>query len=777
MNLQTLLVFTPYEGRTKNLLTTQEFSNRLLCETTAFKELACEILNDITDDFTVKFLSGFPGSGKTTFFNWLKYIVNNPNSDFTQRLCRQNAKIKDALDSRKDTFVSVLNFSFTNKGEFTQVKNLFIETVSNNYPSYRESINFVIEKKEKMLDFTNVDFESLYAVFDNTDENKIKIYEELEKLKISDYQIILFLLIHKARTAHINGKKFSLCLIDNVDALKPELMYGEFWDIFCQAYQKFSQITDSLQNDLLGNNCLEIIFSLRNYNFARMNFEGHDFDQIDDQLDHDNPYILIFGDDEASQNLRHLLEKRLDYYNSQNEHSRSKNENLEYLVSLIVKEDSPFREKFYLPLFNYDIRHFNQEIHRMVSRKNVFIFDKEKYDLIYDDEISRSGARGIIIHNLIKTLFLSKRKYPIDHLIKEEGISTNQQYKNAKYCSISRVLLTIIYNLTYGDNPLNKNLDEINDPRRRDYFTYADLISEIRLSPVNSNCKTILDLINMNFAQLISRLETFHGMNNESIIHFMDARGISTELNFENKLVFKDKDELLKAQTMKTNMVIISEKYNSFKMQINPSAIVYLRYLVTHFEYFSAHCYWKNERSFERKFYPLYLATNKNSQNNKFEFEKLLEDVFSLVERKKKVNDNLIKELISPKNKWGVKGQNLNVLLASKLIFKQDIPNNDYVKGSLYSSRVITFHLSYIEQFRHHLNNNIDFLSKYPNEMNKVNEFILNILLRYVYLYLNTEHSIKEKRIGDVINAWRDEINKRLVGATPLTRYIQVKDN
>lgn len=777
MNLQKLLVFTPYEGRTKRLITPEKFSNELLCETGAFKALACEILEDIPDDFTVKFLSGFPGSGKTTFLNWLKFIINNPQSEFTQRLCRQNVQIRKALENRRDTIASVLNFSFRNRGNDSQLKNLFIDTLLEDYSKYKGTFKFILDHNEELFEFANVDFGNLS--FFRGDEPMFKsiIYEKLQNLEISDYQIILFLLLHKSRSAHILEKRYSLCLIDNIDALKPELIYGEFWTNFCNAYEKYCQITDTYRKDLLNSDYLEIIFSLRNYNFARINFTGHDFDQIDDQMDHDTPYLLIFEDDEASQNLRQILGKRLKFYNEQNDEEKSKNANLEYLVNLIIKEDSLFREKFYMPLFNYDIRHFNQEIHRMVSREDTFVFDKGKYDLIFDDETSRSGARGIIIHNLIKTLFLSKRKYPIDHLIKEEGISPNQQQKNATYCSISRVLLTIIYNLTYGENPLNKNLDRINDPRKRDYFSYADLISEVRISPKNTNYKTILDLIGMDCAQLISRLETFHGMNNESIIHFMDARGVNTELNSNGKMIFKDKVELLKAESLPTNLVIANEMFNSFKMQINPSAIVYLRYLVNHFEYFSAHCYWKNERSFERKFSPLYLATNKNMKTGKFEFETLLDDVFSLVDRKKRVNDNLLKELIKPVNKWGTNGNNINLLLNSKLIFRQDNDDGEGPKGSLYSSRVITFHLSYIEQFRHYLNNNIEFYTKHSNEMDKINSHILITLLKYANLYINTENRIKEMRITPVVNAWKDEINKRLVKATPLTRYINIKDN
>ncbi len=772
-----LLTYSPYEKVGGYLIEAKEFIEEIQVTTNSFQVTAQTIIENLIRKTIpgncISFLTGFPGVGKTTFINWLIYFINQKQE------CEKNTMKPFVLteETNKQLLAYYVNCSFTGSSERDGLKTIVSNEIANNFNDYKKTIEFLISNRN-LDQFARVDvtfFKELLNKNKNSpDKNQIK--QQIDNQPLYKDLLILLLLLHKwIETKEKNNDDTIIFFFDNLDALNSIYLYDEddnFWKDLFSAYGKFRSIVISKGGNA---NRLKLIFSLRNYNHSLITnrFEGHHYENYRLYMAQ-QPYNLISTD------LNQILDKRKTYAKTK---KLLINEDLLSVVEIILNEDTIYREKVYLPLFNYDIRSLNQHIARLTGEMPLdFSFSKSKeiYDQLFDyyspqnknKHPFRNGARGIVLHSLIKALFNSTEKYPIEPLTYEE----NSIHDTAPFCSECRMLMTVIYNLSYRTKLRNDLSDiEQNHPAT---FSLADLIKSLRI--YNTGQRQVVPTANV-----LHWLEKFNGTNNESHIHLIDMSGLTKdsvknadgsshpEIHYntmtENELIRKIN------LTPKFRLHDRASELTKIKIKINPSAVIYLRYLVCHFEFFAAYKYWQNDK-FTKSFKPLYLATDlKKAQNSyKYEFQYLLEDVFSLVKHKKHKNDNFLMQRMFNRDFI----QNTNSFVSSDFSFRilkeRESDGKLFESGMLYSSRVITTHLRYIASFRSYLNTNdhireliINNNTQYQSpSLNEINLFIFDLEKKYVELYLENnspdKSEIIDTQILGAIEKYKEIVENRI---------------
>lgn len=732
-----LLTYSPYEEAGGNFIAVKEFIEEIQVTTQNYQDMAQRIVQNLTNaeiqNNCISFLTAFPGVGKTTFINWLVYFINHKEDKGNEKPTALTEEVNNGLSA------SYINCAFKGSSERNGLKTLVAEEVSENFDKYRKTLEFIIENEDrKELDCINIDL--FRRLLDNKNPlNRRQIRNLIDQEHLYLDGALLFLLLHQwiERREHHNDPVI-IFFMDNLDALNSIYLYDihkNFWKDLSSAYTKFQSIVGDEGGD---PNKLKLFFTLRNYNYTLIRgcFKGADYDIFRDYMQNQ-----IF--DLKPTEFHQILDKRTAYAISK---KIKINQDLLSLVEIIQGDDPLFRDHVYSPLFNYDIRNLNQHISRLTGDSSLgFTFStaKNAYDNMFESKIynHRSGARGIILHSFIRSLFTSTERYPVEPL----G-SANIHKDETPFCSECRLLLTVVYNLSYR-RKLDHKLSDLqgNAPTT---FSLADLITSLRVH--TDEWKQVIPT-----DKVLEWLVKFNGTNNESRIHLIDLSGVTVEFQeSESKTkptipeVFYNgmsEIELIKRinEIPKNKLRDASSGLSKIHIKINPSAVVYLRYLISHFEFFAAYKYWQNDH-FISKFKPLFLSTELKQTNGgfKYEFQSLLEDVFELVKYKKRKNDRFLTECIFRGGLIKNTGEYLKSNFAFITVRKDGVE-----RGSLYSSRVLTTHLHYIDAFRSYLSTNEEMKelirkNKAQHDslsLEEINLFILNIEKKYVSLYLEND--------------------------------------
>lgn len=776
MYLDQLLSYSPYDRFSGNLdeQDVEEFIENIQVLTQKHQDTAKELINKLIakrGDNCISFFTGFPGVGKTTFINWLIYFIQHPN-----KASLMKPEILNITDGN-NLIANYLNFSFSSSSEIDELRTVFSDEVSKNFAKYVSTINFIYANKNRP-EFHRVDIDFLHELAkDKNDSNVRTIKSVIDSKNLNKVSILLFLFLHKWIEAKENNNSISLFFIDNLDSLDSNYLYkneNNFWTDLYKAYNYFYTAIEYYGGN---HNNFKFIFSLRNYNYWRVLecSKGPDYEQIKSSIS-ENSHGLISAD------LSKIISKRKDFAEAK---KIPPNLNLTTIIDIIMADEDRYKENVYLPLFNYNIRSLTQDIARIVADESLgFEFNqaKETYKSLFDNKKAIVGARGIIIHTLLKALFKSNDKYPV-----EELTYIDNPNKNTPFCSECRLLLTLIYNLSYK-RKLKNDLSDINQIKP-EFFSLDELIKVLRIYK-DDRKKQIVSTKNV-----LNWLEKFNGTNSDSHIHLIDISGVKiitkTDDKFPGeKLVYydgKSEDEFAERIDATENN-LLKDRFSKIKIRINPSAIIYLRYLISHFEFFAIYKYWRKEK-FDEIFKPLFLSTElkRENGNHKYEFQSLLEDVFSFVKRKKIKNDFFLSKQIFE----GTTIKSIENYLESNFCFllKFTNKNGDNIKkGYLYSTRIITTHLNYIENFRLYLNTEDmkEKINKNFNEFNspgltEINKFILNIENEYVDLYLanNTPENqcLLDSRVLSVMLNYKKDIHDKLELLDKDSTQITTSDN
>jgi ABC-type oligopeptide transport system ATPase subunit len=729
-----ILLHSPYERLLDYGLTESEFREYLLVRNEEYKKIANEIFASFSQgdkSKTFYFLKGFSGCGKTTFIRWL---------------------IKEIIDTKETTFNSgslkiyreYINLSFTSNSEKRYFEKTIIDIIDRKFEDYKSTFIFIERNHDKIFPHLNGIKNKSHLIADITTESKSSsLFKSAFDSLLDDLPVKTLLTICLLqKIIHVEEKKHDLCFfcIDNLDSFDYSYLLEDFWQDFFYAYNKLIDIRKEFDWSFDIKKKLKVLYVLRehNYNLVKANFNKHASDVLR-PLTHD-AFSIIQPD------VKKILENRVNYALNR---EIDINSDILKLINLILDEDDIFREKFYLPLFNYDLRKLNQKIVEIATNENLlhFKFDFKKYGNLFKhrDPQFKNGARGIILHGFLKTLFNSEEKYPIDPIFDDDYLEDSS---SQPFCSYCRLLITVIYNLTCQDDKrLNKKLDNL-ALITKEQFPLSKLISSLRI--FNDTKEPIIP-----YKSIFYWLSKFYNLRNETVTHLINisekTTNTSRDISFDEELI-----ESLQNQDFATNSII-----NNINIRINPSGVIYLRYLIPHFEFLAAYKYWREDKDeFSKLFKPLYLSTDYSTLNNKYEFETLIDDVYSIVEKKKRGNDKFLEERIFKYSKVN----NIGKYLDSKFVLHlKDI------NSQLYSSRTITTHLRYLEYFRKYLIEDEAF-GNYVNQMKnlygsnvkslkEIEKFILKYQKKYIDLYFNNEkHESFDYTISEIMKKWKKHI-------------------
>ena len=304
----------------------------------------------------------------------------------------------------------------------------------------------------------------------------------------------------------------------------------------------------------------------------------------------------------------------------------------------------------------------------------------------------------------------------LQNIISEPG--PNYDTKKYGYCRTSRMLLTALSNLCYPNGfPIDrKALHEIS-PKPVSLSTFYKEIKELYYPDI-----------------FLSWLKKFFPLEKGSWAHFISIYNknfSNIEIDFSKELAY------LKNKEYENRLLV------EIKLLFNASAFIYLRSLITHFEYYSTFIARKYRK-------PLFQSLFYNTESKKFEFEIVVSEVYDQVKKIKIENNRYLQKIIFNKLQW-----DLDSYCTSVFIFNR----NCSYSSPLYMSRVISNHISYLDEFRYFLWNNKEFNSNIKSSGKSKRElqfFLIDYIYKYVNLILDQEHT---KHIHDAMEKLKEKID------------------
>jgi GTPase SAR1 family protein len=381
-----ILLHSPYEILMNCGLKEDVFWKYLLFSNEGNKDLANRIIRCLSfgeQSRSFMFLKGFSGCGKTTFVRWLikselfqtkeiegneihgEYInlsFNTTHDSTIEKRKYQKKEEKEKPAVQEVYLNDIIAGKF--KKQFRDYKSTF-QLIADNFDDLESDFIGLGEKQELLHEIINVDYPS-------SQFNK-KFNEFLKGLPSTTLLIICFL--QKISYTKENAKKVCFFCIDNLDSLKYSYLIKEFWDDFLFSYNKTAQIVDKYFPNIDIKKRLKFLFVIREHHYylINVNLNPHKYAVITSQL---AKFSLTQPD------LKGVLTKRVTLAEKK---QLNINNRIMKIVDLIMEEDDIYREKFYLPLFNYDLRKLNQKIVDIILQDDLvqFEFNFETYKYLY----------------------------------------------------------------------------------------------------------------------------------------------------------------------------------------------------------------------------------------------------------------------------------------------------------------------------------------------------------------------------------------------------------
>jgi hypothetical protein len=202
----------------------------------------------------------------------------------------------------------------------------------------------------------------------------------------------------------------------------------------------------------------------------------------------------------------------------------------------------------------------------------------------------------------------------------------------------------------------------------------------------------------------------------------------------------------------------LSDDLKKITISANASAYIYLRYILTHFEYIAAYKASNDDDSIY-DYEPLFLRTNLNYRTLKWEFEETIKNVYSIVEAYYYRTGKFFEEIFVDKLKYTSAQYCAS---DSVYIFKGDydskIKNKSYYP--MFMTRLLSTHIRYLDDFRIYINKYYDRILENKalaaNFKNKdaINSFILEYIEKYIALLDDIDDPAK----GDIAIKLREKL-------------------
>lgn len=667
-----IFLYSPYDSLYNgvNVLNEDLFFSSLFCEHDKLLMLLEDFKKYLSSESErgkpIVILSGYSGCGKTTFINWLKRDLIKENNFFkvislTNELYSIGSNDQILVSAiRKDLTAKLLSLRALTliTENLSEYIGIFTEVIKT--PSIKDAPELVKQiSKSKIVEIQELYHELKFG--DKTKTDKIIAINRFIQNDCFEFRDLLFIYmlehILEFQERENKYKEYIFCF-DNLDEMKYEYISKQMWDDISQVWHALTILckSDEGKINFPFSSKLHLILVFRESNISLSNLDNpQTYDRLYPKIQ--NRRVILSGEvDNILMKRLLFIEKYLPQYDENS-----------LLVKLFkyLRQDKKFTKRFLLPFFNYDYRKLFIAIDQLTERddeiKNAFFIQQQDMERIINlskYEPYRNLLRGIIMQPII----FSACRDQLKNLITNKEIG----------CRLSRLILTVLYNLSYSDGLPS-------DQTQKDEI-------EPGLIPLSSIYKYFAKNYSVDY--FLENLFKCYQFHNERWAHLISLYNVKIAPDSKPRFRKKTKEILLK----------IAEDPNSYEfdpnnesfVHFNASAYAYLRYIITHFEYYS---YLSVSKLDSGEYFPLVnLAYKIESQSDGiliFSFEKRIKDILQIV-REYKIN--IDKSY----------GKNFSHMSPQKYT-KSEFSFGDESVKRFYMTRVITTHITYLDDFRRYL--------------------------------------------------------------------------
>ncbi len=664
-------------------------------------------------------LNGFSGTGKTTFIHY----YSERNEDFHHIFIDfeeidENLRFKDGVNTEDIYKSSGEHLLKLFKGYLLQNGFLNPEIFEKTY----ETFFFILNNKERFSKFGLIS-RQFYLDLSSLEPDSISnqtVIEFINKFNYNDIFIFFFTLCFKFYSV----KEKVIIYFDNLDKVDLEYLTDTFLENFQSAISKANILSQSSlfkEDKIKFNQRFRFIFCLRDANGIL--FNQHIADRVKMKIKV-IPVFLGFNQKHFEKIISKRLEVLKEIYDLKDLGDHENYSGKHFLGNLNTLISDDYFKKVFIPLFNNDYR--NSVLALLDAVRNISSND----NFFYKDERLEFGARGYLLFELIQKFF--KENFISDYPFltgKIDGLP------NGHYCFIDRMIITVLcHNTRY-------TVKNIGQETGRSCKFYSQLIKELEVL-YNYDYELILDSI--------SRLFTYHESENwVHLISILNKKIRSADDFREEKELLNELKSLKEISENRNEHRIkqIIDSLDRIRIKLNPSAYIYVKYILPHFEFYSNLS--NNEQALYQNFY---VKENLHS----YKYELILKSVFEHISRHKNrmelFYEYQMQNVISKSNFY-------NSQYCFKLIGEGDTP----LKGYFHLTRIITSHIDYLDRFRRKM---LVFNQDKPLfDKLKFNEILVKQIEKYILLLENSidirakKHlvpSLREKANDIISSKYRD---------------------
>lgn len=628
---------------------------------------------------------GPSGSGKTTFLN---YLIKEKNAYFSDDL--QIDMVNLIKDPANADIGSVIIHENLNSKIIHYLNKDVVNAISNHIVSYEKreknfwNVKWLVGNGANKYDKHDILYNFIRYNRRNYSTNAVrKLCLDIDN--ISDKIALYFIsfIMNKC----IDGKKPCLFIFDNLDELDQEYLIGtlnlDLLSAFSKAQDFFEKIVlDSTYPFLSKCTTLE---SIRRNFVATVNST-----QFKERVERSS--ITIKFDSGYVQNVHDIIDKRAKLHFSTNKDEIIKNK-LEYAkqfnISIIDKEDAYIKRL--CQLFNLDYR---TTLSSLSYALNMDIYSWGSN--AEQDNDCKLGVRGFLLFNILKYRLKSPNTR-FEKYVKEELSNNNNG------CNKYRMFFSILAKM-YADIEEKQNQKKKSDVFHVSLLQFTDRIKEWYENVTVQSIYEALFVSGYHNYSLPANLE------GETITNYIREKKYDVTLqslcDHLAKLYQKDKDSL-----------------GDVDIAVNPLCLAYSQHVFIHYEYFNILSVYDENSD-----------TNLMNAKSLFQQE-TLEEIKLCTKRVYELTNSIIKKAddhlcMICKKRCNEETRDCGVVI--KKIQDHGFLMQD---NMLYTTRVITSHINYLDSFRKLLWNTYHDTDKKKNS--DMQKYLLSLIKDYVGLFRN----------------------------------------
>lgn len=536
-NMSDLLTASPFdpEQDLNEWLTEERFFEHFHVNLGRMEQLSARLQNIIEGTAApdrVIFMKGFPGNGKTTF---VKNFIRT-----TQALYRH---VYFDIQQQRGVVPPGVSPAGTDRDEVQLLINRVLRQMSGAADSFLQ----LYEHREILREEDFISSKLHAWLEEHPPEASIDsryLLRCTDAFDLKDTFAVLF--VHLFHTA-VPGQK-TIVYFDNLDAARLAYISETFLVYFQNAviaalpiarHQLFAEQVVDFRTDF------RFIFTLRDANEATLN--AHLFSTR--FALHRTPFEVRFDPESYKQ----VIERRIDVLASNTVNTKAAADAARFSVLGLILRDDYFHEVL-LPLYNNDYREVASMLVRVIDRHNIVPNEEKKLG-----PRTRGALPFGVIQDLIETNFLKEYK----HVSPYEG----------GYCFIDRVMLTVLINASRYKRA-RKHSDDWIDPEESEPYSLLTLVRE--LDRVYHDVKTILDAI--------ARCFLWHKKNWTHLIT-LEGWPVEDHARFVDRYLPLFKESV--SEQSNRNTIVIQNELHKLVVRVNPAGFTYVRYILSHFEFYS----------------------------------------------------------------------------------------------------------------------------------------------------------------------------------------------